>query len=115
MTDTTTARLVVGSDGRLRREDWQRSTDGDMLWSARKTVLDLISWMDGTLDVLDPIGCRRYNEDRDGNPLHEDEGMGTCELIFEWQRKLHRVNGILRELEQRREVAHGADSAAVPD
>lgn len=115
MTDTTTARLVVGSDGKLRREDWQHSTDSDMLWSARKTVLDLISWMDGTLDVLDPIGCRRYNEDRDGNPLHEDESMGTCELIFEWQRKLHRVNGILRELEQRREVARGTDSAALPD
>lgn len=115
MTDTTTTRLVVGSDGKLRREDWQRSTDSDMLWSARKTVLDLISWMDGTLDVLDPVGCRRYNEDRDGNPIHEDESMGTCELIFEWQRKLSRVNSILRELEQRREVAHGADSAAVPD
>lgn len=108
MADSITLYESEDRNGRtrlVRREDWLRSSTGDMIWAARKTVLDLMAWMNGTLDVLDPLGCRRRNEDRDGNPLHEDESMGVCELIDEWERKLGRVNSILYDLSDRARAA----------
>jgi hypothetical protein len=85
--------------GELR--SWQHSTTDDMLWAARKTVLDTIAQMEGIEDVLDPLGCEREGVDRDGNPLHDDSSMYTVEHVEVWRCRLLRVNSMLRELGQR--------------